>query len=75
MKIDVENPKEVLEDILTRINNGEYVKVTRCENCRYSERDDIKGWYVCYGSFCTIHEGGFYCAAGDPKEKPDGKTS
>ena len=35
MKVDIENPKAVLEDILTRINNGEYVKVVRCRDCEY----------------------------------------
>ncbi len=48
---------------------ADVVAVVRCRGCSHSQYDEEHDWYVCYGSFCTIHDGDFYCAAGDPKEK------
>lgn len=75
MKVDVENPQAVLEDILTRINNGEYVKVVRCKDCRYCDavpnNEDNIFRYKCL----SIRYGGveldWYCEHGARKEKTD----
>lgn len=68
MKIDIENPQAVLEDILTRINNGEYVKVVRCKDCKFS------GGYDCNHPSGLAHiTENDYCSCGRREEKTDEK--
>ena len=57
MKVDIENPQAVLEDILTRINKGELVEVTRCAKCAFAEEIDW-GLWICHNA--DIHIDGDY---------------
>ena len=68
MKIDIENPKAVLEDILTRINNGEYAKVVRCKDCKHYD-----GNGTCMKIGIAMLNDDWFCADAKPKEKTDDK--
>lgn len=78
MKIDVENPQAVLEDILTRINKGELVAVVRCRDCKYCELiyDEGDNERLCNNplGLPSINDNS-YCPYGRRKEKTDGKTN
>ena len=37
MKIDIENPQAVIEEFLREIREGELVKVTRCDKCKFRQ--------------------------------------
>lgn len=77
MKIDVENPQAVLEDILTKINEGVYVKVTHCKDCKRNPRlPNNWGTHRCplerHGDvFSSYPNDCDYCSYGEPKEKTD----
>lgn len=48
------------------------VKVVRCKDCVHGFADTILGIPYYHCAFCGAHDGYFYCAAGEPKEKTDG---
>ena len=62
-----------LEAIQKAVEALEVADVVRCKDCCHSQYDEEHDWYLCYANFCTIHEGDFYCAAGEQKEKEDDK--
>lgn len=67
MKVDIENPQAVLEDILTRINKGELAAVVRCKDCKWYSKycgcDKVTG-------LVGANEDS-YCSRGERKEKTD----
>lgn len=77
MKVDIENPKAVLEDILTRINNGEYVEVVRCRDCEYWDRGSPMATVIPTPCRCRLHREDYgmtaedFCSYGRRKEKTD----
>lgn len=79
MKVDIENPKAVLEDILTRINNGEYVKVVRCRDCEYWDPGSPMATVIPTPCRCRLRReteattAEDFCSYGRRKEKTDDK--
>ena len=77
MKVDIENPKAVLEDILTRINNGEYVKVVRCRDCEYWDPGSPMATVIPTPCRCRLRRetdattAEDFCSYGRRKEKTD----
>ena len=80
MKIDVENSKAVLEDILTRINNGEYVKVVRCKDCEYWDLGSPMATVIPTPCRCRLRREDYgmtaedFCSYGRRKEKTDDRS-